>query len=172
VALDDEFLKRLSKLSASQLAAISNIVEQFEAPHEFKRNEKSGLVSECVLRELGDTLLIHHCFSAQPFTKDKFEFALEKAVNFCGGTAELSPRGNPGADIAIDGVPVSLKTQADVSIKADFIHISKFMELGKGDWSDKPEQLKGLRDRFLHHMEGYTRILTLRYSKTDKTHKY
>jgi hypothetical protein len=27
------------------------------------------------------------------------------------------------------------------------------MELGKGVWSDKPEQWKGLRDQFLRHME-------------------
>lgn len=46
------------------------------------------------------------------------------------------------------------------------------MELGKGDWSDKPEQLPGLRERFLRHMEQYDRILTLRYFKTNHDHLY
>jgi hypothetical protein len=36
------------------------------------------------------------------------------------------------------------------------------MELGKGDWSNKPEQLKGLRDQFLKHMKNYERIVSLR----------
>jgi len=172
VPLDESFLVRLSSLSESQLEAIENIVSQFERPFDFQRNDASDLVSDCLLRELGDTLRIHHCFSAQAFTKDKFEYALERSFNICGRRAVLSPRGNPGADIAIDGVPFSLKTQADSGIKRDFIHISKFMELGKGDWSDKPEQLPGLRERFLHHMEQYERILTLRYFKLEREHLY
>lgn len=153
---------RLPKLSASQFGAIENIIAQFARPHDFNRNNKSDLVSECVLREFGDTLRIHHCFSAEAFTKDKFEFALEKVCNFCGIKAERARRGNPGHDITIKGVPFSLKTQADASIKVDRIHISKFMELGQGEWGDKVEDLKGLRDRFFRHMRSYDRILTLR----------
>ena len=176
VALDNSriqtLLTRISRLSESQVTAVENIISQFERPFQFDRNPQSDLVSDCVLRELGDTLRIHHCFSAQAFTKDKFEYALERVFNFCGTAAILSPRGNPGADIAIAGIPFSLKTQADAGIKQGFIHISKFMELGRGDWSDKPEQLVGLRDRFLHHMEGYQRILTLRYFRTEQHHEY
>lgn len=170
--LDESFIARLSGLSKSQLGAIESIVSQFERSFDFKRNDASDLVSECLLRELGDTLRIHHCFSAQAFTKDKFEYAIERSFNLCGRAAVLSPRGNPGADIAIDGVPFSLKTQADKGIKDGFIHISKFMEMGKGDWSDKPEQLVGLRERFLRHMEHYDRILTLRYFKLERNNLY
>ncbi len=176
VALDNAriqtLIARLSRLSESQATAVESILEQFERPFQFDRNPQSDLVSDCVLRELGDALRIHHCFSAQALTKDKFEYALERVFNFCGSSAVLSPRGNPGADIAIEGVPFSLKTQANAEIKQGFIHISKFMELGKGDWSDKPEQLVGLCDRFLHHMEGYKRILTLRYFGTEHDHQY
>jgi type II restriction enzyme len=167
-----ELLSRLAGLSESQITAIDNIIQQFERPITTTRNAASDLVSECVLRELGDTLQIHHCFSAQPFTKDKFEYALERSINACDGKAVLSPRGNPGDDIAIDGVPFSLKTQADASIKVGFIHISKFMELGKGEWSDNPAQLDGLRASYLHHMESYERILTLRHFKYEGHFKY
>jgi hypothetical protein len=48
------------------------------------------------------------------------------------------------------------------------VHISKFMELGKGDWSDKEEDLIGLREQFFHHMRNYDRILSLRRLPTSK----
>jgi len=52
---------------------------------------------------------------------------------------------------------VSLKTQADAGIRADSLHISKFMELGKGPW-----ELPLLRHMFLEHMSSYERILQFR----------
>jgi len=36
------------------------------------------------------------------------------------------------------------------------------MEMGKGKWSDDPEDLKGLRKRFLEHLREYERIFILR----------
>ncbi|GMV50923.1 MAG: hypothetical protein AMXMBFR67_24660 [Nitrospira sp.] len=54
------------------------------------------------------------------------------------------------------------------------IHISKFMELGKGQWKDKVDDLYALRDRFIHHMENYSRIFQLRYFRpiTNSSHFY
>ncbi|MGH9393571.1 MAG: hypothetical protein ACRD1E_05325, partial [Terriglobales bacterium] len=163
---------RLSRLSESQGSAIENIVTQFERSFRFVGNPVSDLISDCMLREFGDTLRIHHCFSAEAFTKDKFEYALERVGNFCGLSAARAPRGNRGHDITIRGVPFSLKTQADAKIRANFIHISKFMELGRGQWGDKPADLEGLRDSFLGHMQGYERILTLRYFRDRQEHAY
>lgn len=77
-------------------------------------------------------------------------------------------KGNPGHDITINGVRFSLKTQADKSLKVGYVHISKFMELGKGDWIDKEEDLLGLREQFLRHMRNYDRILSLRRLPTGK----
>lgn len=163
---------RFPRLSASQFNAIETIVAQFEKPHDFKRNDASDLVSECVLREFGDTLRIHHCFSAEAFTKDKFEYALEKVCNFCEIPASQARRGNPGHDITIRDVPFSLKTQADSGIRASHIHISKFMEMGQGKWGDDIEDLKGLRARFFQHMRNYDRILTLRRLRDPGFHLY
>jgi hypothetical protein len=163
---------RLPHLSASQFAAIETIVAEFARPHEFTRNKGSDFASECVVREFGDTLRVHHCFSAEAFTKDKFEFALEKVCNFCGVPAARARRNNPGHDMTMRGTAFSLKTQADASIKRDRIHISKFMELGKGAWGDNPEDLIGLRERFFHHMRNYERILTLRKLRYPGFHHY
>lgn len=163
---------RLGTLSESQLGAIENIVAEFQRPHQFTRNPSSDLVSDCVLREFGDTLKIHHCFSAEAFTKDKFEFALERVCNFCGVKAKRAPRGNPGHDITVNGQRISLKSQADASIRPEKLHISKFMELGSGDWGDDPDDLDGLRDQFFRHMNAYDRIFSLRKLRTPGFYHY
>lgn len=123
----------LVELTPSQLIWVGGVIEQFHLPHEFRRRDDSDFVTPAVLEMLGDALQIHHAFSRQALSKDRFEFALEAALNRSGIQAELvTNRTNRGHDITIAGVPVSLKTQADAGIREDLLHISKFMELGRG----------------------------------------
>jgi hypothetical protein len=68
-----------------------------------------------------------------------FEYAFERILNLCEIPAALAPRGHPSHDITIRGVPFSLKTQADQGISHHSLHISKFMELGSGTWTDQEE---------------------------------
>jgi type II restriction enzyme len=116
----------------------------------------------------GDALQIHHCFSTEALSKDRFEYALDRVLNRCGIPSTLADKCDPGHDITIKGVPFSLKTQADKSVKAGFLHISKFMELGKGKWEIE-EDLVGLRNRFFAHMTAYQRILQLRRLVNQET---
>jgi restriction endonuclease SmaI-like protein len=148
----------LTELTPSQLDWVGGVIRQFHLPHEFNRAEESDLVTPAVLDMLGDALRIHHAFSRQPLSKDRFEFAFERSLNRAGIHAELvESRANHGHDMTIRGVPVSLKTQADAGIRVDSLHISKFMELGKGPW-----ELPLLRDMFLVRMRSYERILQFR----------
>jgi len=154
----DSILPGLATLTTSQLDLVSAVIKQFRLPHEFERNEASDLITPAVLDMLGDALRIHHAFSRQALSKDRFEFALERSLNRAGIPAELvASRTNRGHDITIRGVRVSLKTQADASIRPNLLHISKFMELGKGDW-----ELSLLREMFLEHMRSYERIFQFR----------
>ena len=106
-------------------------------------------------------MLSHHAGSRQALSKDRFEFAFEAALNAAGISAQLvKSRTNRGHDITIQGVPVSLKTEAAANIKDESIHVSKWMELGRGEW-----KLPLLRDLFLEHMQSYNRIFTLRRLK-------
>jgi type II restriction enzyme len=154
--------KLLPELSESQLGWIEEIVKQFRKAHRYERDENSNIVSPCLLEEIGDALRLHHCFSREPFSKDKFEYLLERASNNCGLRAELARKGNPGHDITISGVKFSLKTQANKGISRKSVYISKFMELGKGQWGDDEKDLRGLREQFFSHMKSYDRILVLR----------
>lgn len=151
----------IPELTAGQLHWLQRVVHVFSAEHRFVLT-KSDLFDDATLQNFGDAMRVHHSFSAEPFSKDKFEYVFVKVLNMSGHTAALAPKGNPGHDATVDKVRLSLKTQADKSVKSDVIWISKFMELGKGDWGDDPSDLNGLRDQFLKHMKNYDRILTLR----------
>jgi hypothetical protein len=168
-----ELLELVAKLSKSKLAYVASVVTGLLGEMTEKRYSKSDLVSEIFLEEFGVHLLAHHGTSSRPLTKEQFERAVERVMKLAGRKAERSPMGNPGHDVTIDGCKYSLKSQADAHIKADSLWISKFMELGKGDWSNKPEQLKGLLVQFLKHLNNYERILSLRALKrTEKGKVY
>lgn len=152
----------LPGLTESQLRWLEEIANQFKRPHTFEFERNSDIVSECMVQEIGDALRLHHCFSKESFSKDKFEYLMERSAQICGFEAELAPKGNPGHDITMRGQRFSLKTQANKGISRRYAHISKFMELGKGAWSDKDEDLIGLRDQFFAHMTHYERVLMLR----------
>lgn len=154
-------VQKLHQLTDSQIDWIEGIIGQFLITHSYEIID-SNLFDVCMLDSFGDALLIHHCLSQEPFSKDKFEYILEKIANFCGNKAQIADRGNPGHDITINGEKFSLKTQADKNIKEQEIHISKFMELGKGQWGREPADLAGLREQFLLHLDAYERILSLR----------
>ena len=137
------------------------IVEGFGAELQVFSDPASDFASDAFVQTFGDLLLIHHTLSRESFSKDKFEHGLETTLRRVGVPAKLAAKGNPGHDITVGGERWSLKTQADRDIKPERIHISKFMELGKGQWVTEAD-LAGLRDRMFVHMQGYDRIFTLR----------
>ena len=156
-----EIVQRIPFLTAGQLFWLDRVMRVFESAHSFEVIA-SDLFDQNTVENFGDALRIHHSFSAEPFSKDKFEFVLEQVLTLSGRNASLAPKGNRGHDIEIDETKISLKTQADHSIRADKIWISKFMELGKGAWGDDPKDLIRLRSMFLQHLKSYDRIFTLR----------
>ncbi len=148
----------LAHLTPSQREWVESVIGQLKLPHTFWRDPASDWITDAVLERLGDALRIHHGFSRQALSKDRFEYAFERALILSGLKAELvRSRTNRGHDLTIEGVPVSLKTEAARNIRTDMIHVSKWMELGKGQWD-----LAALRDLFLEHMQSYDRIFTLR----------
>lgn len=152
----------LGEASDGALAWVENGLAALAGPCQRHRLVTSWLVSDRLLVDFGDVLRLHHATSAEPFTKDKFEYALERLGPPAGLPTTRPARNNPGCDLTLGEHRVSLKTQADRSIKPHEIHVSKFMELGKGVWTDVPAQLVGLRAQFLAHLSQYDRIVTLR----------
>lgn len=169
--LINTLIAAIPELTIGQLHWIQRVVEVFAAEH-YYTVDQSNLFDIDVMRNFGDALRIHHGFSAEPFSKDKFEYVLAEVLKLSGRNAVLAPKGNPGHDITVEDVRISLKTQADKNIKQDKIWVSKFMELGKGQWGSDPGDLVGLRRQFLNHLENYDRILSLRALKKAPNWNY
>jgi len=158
-----EIVETLRRLTPAQQEWVKSAIHAFGTACQFDRAPDSDVVTDAVLVSLGDRLLSHHAGSRQALSKDRFEFAFESALNASGITARLvKSRTNRGHDITIRGIPVSLKTEAAANIKDESIHVSKWMELGRGEW-----KLPRLLDLFLEHMQSYDRIFTLRRLKDD-----
>ncbi|APO91514.1 hypothetical protein BJD11_17120 [Xanthomonas euvesicatoria] len=141
------------------MSLIADVAKQFTLPKTFVCNSyklKNGveLLTQDIADDLGDIIRIHHAFSREAFSKDKFEYALERVQKIHNRPAQMASRGNKGYDIEIEGERFSLKTEASRNIKPNSIHISKFMELGGGQWGTDPDDLKGLRQQFLNHLNG------------------
>lgn len=154
-------IKILESLPEHRLLWVEKVTDILNCPHKFVLKDETFMTEDWCL-SFGDALMIHHAFSNEPFTKDKFEHALVNTAKMVEIKAEFAPRGNRGHDIEINSAKFSLKTQADKSIKRDSIWISKYMELGKGQWTDQPNQLTGLVQMFLNHLDESDRILILR----------
>lgn len=168
--LIETLTKKMYKLDKGQLKWLERIIEIYECDYQYTLHKSTYLKSES-LNAFGDALRVHHAFSAESFSKDKFEYVLANVLSDSGHETILAPKGNPGYDLSCDGVKFSLKTQADKSIKADQLHISKFMELGKGKWDENIKDLEGLREAFLRHLQNYERILILRALSAAKKYR-
>ncbi len=173
----DERIQRLiaaiPELSNYRLQLVDRVVAAFKHPKIFHRNAESTLITPDVLEDFGDVLRMHHCLSREPFSKDKFEYALERVLTESGISATMAPRGQRGFDIEIAGEKFSLKSEAAKAIRENTIHISKFMELGGGTWGSNPQDLTGLRQQFMEALNKINRILILRaLQKGDPIFRY
>lgn len=164
-------IETLRTLKPHQLACVAEVAKAFQGRLDCYIGSGSDFATDKFASFLGDILRLHHSFSNEPFTKDKFEHAMVRVLTELGHDASLAPRGNPGHDMTFEEERWSLKTQADASISVQSIHISKFMELGQGRWKDKAD-LAAMRDRMIEHMEAYGRIFVLRCLSRNRNYRY
>lgn len=92
-------------------------------------SDKSDILTPKFRANFSNRLLIHHATHEEKFSKKSFEYAMCASFTSDGRTAEIvSDPTNPGADLIVDGVKFSLKTEAASSIHPQRITISKLME--------------------------------------------
>jgi hypothetical protein len=167
----NELINLLAGMSQTELDQVAGFIRAAADPPSVTVNPESDFATEAFAVAFGGILRSHHVVSHEAFTKDKFEHALEKVMKDLGHRAARAPRGLAGRDLDVDGERWSLKTQADKGILRGTIHISKFMELGKGAWATQ-EDLYGLRAAMFKHMEQYDRIVSLRCISQFRKYAY
>lgn len=161
---DDERAAAVAKLAAlasEQQRRVLDLIDALTRPRRIRTNPQSDFADPFFVGLFADALVAHHAAAGRrPFTKEKFEHEMVRVLRAAGHVADSVP-GQTARDITFEGAGWSLKTQADAGIEEGKIHISKFMELGRGKW-ETVDDLRGLRDAMLRHMDSYDRIFTLR----------
>jgi hypothetical protein len=161
-----------ARLSESQASDRAFIAEVFLSPIFMTVPRVAApILTPRSASHFGDVLRLHHCFSDEPFTKDKFEHLFKSTLEKDGVAVKKPTTNNPGEDLTIGKERVSLKTQADQNIDIDSVQIHKFMELGRGDWGNNADDIKNLLVQFLDHISRYERIFVLRAINNPKVCK-
>lgn len=129
----------------------------------------SDIVDSKFASNFSARLLMHHATTAEKFKKKSFEYAFVAASVESGRNARLTECGTfPGADVIVNGVNFSCKTEAAAQINEARITISKLME---ARWIRECETeedfLNGVLRRVVPHLQGYERILILRAINRD-----
>ena len=120
------------------------------------------------------SFIIHHTINQHRLDKKAFEYSFRDALRATARKAELDPSDtNPGADIAVDDVPMSLKTEGSKGIRLDRIVISKLMESA---WM-KPYKSLGefhasIAKQILPHFKKYDRMFMLRVFPIENGQHY
>ncbi|EMI0368580.1 hypothetical protein I5T98_02200 [Serratia marcescens] len=160
---DDQLFTLWGKLNDRQKDNFLKWMKAFDVEKTYQKTS-GDIFNDDFFDIFGDRLITHHFSSTQALTKTLFEHAFNDSLNESGVISSLAEsRTNPGHDITIDSIKVALKTEAAKNISKSYIHVSKWMELGKGEWI-----LELLLERFLEHLENYERIFTLRYFKISE----
>ena len=160
----DKLMQVARGLNAAQVALLSDMARALSGPVEEWINPDSDVLSADFAANFSNRLRIYHATNEEKFNKKAFEYALTAASRYAGSEAKILPNAvAPDADVEVDGVRFSLKTEAARSIRPRFIHISKFAEARWIRECRTPEDFaRETKKRVPEHLAKYERIFTLR----------
>jgi Type II site-specific deoxyribonuclease len=171
-------LERLSE-TASQLSEqrqkiLLDLASALSRPIDARVLATSDIASEPFVEGFSGRLLAHHALHEQKLTKKAFEYAFVSASNAANRTAEIVANAtNPGADVLVDGVPFSLKTEGAKSMSRISITISKLMEARWIRECASPEDYcREVTARVPAHLNQYSRVLILRAFELPQYFEY
>lgn len=175
-----EWLKQLVELAGglpdSQVELLVNIARMIGRQVVQETLPGSNIATVAFCRSMLTSLLSHHGTSEASLTKVTFEYVFRDACRSDGKKAELvKSRTNPGQDVIVDSVPISLKTEAHKAIRMDALHISKFSEcraIQQLAANDLAGRITVARDGILQHLSRYERIFSLRAHRPDESILY
>lgn len=120
-------------------------------------------IDERHLWHLGETFARLQANLDAPVTKTLFERTLRFAFQDAGAAVSMpSDRNHAGHDITIDGVRISVKTEAERAMGRDTMRISKLMEAVWSKNFTSTDDVAAAVARVLEHLAGYERIIMLR----------
>jgi hypothetical protein len=162
------------ELPVHRLGVLAQAAQALQREIQVEVGEGSDIASDAFVEDFSGRLLVYHAFHEQKLTKKTFEFVFRGASRAAGRSADITASAvNPGADVKVDGVAYSLKTEGAKSMTKKAIVVSKFME---ARWIREcrtgADFAREVRDRVVEHLGKYERILTLRAFETQRAFEY
>lgn len=159
-------------LDSAQLEMLGEMAEALQQPCEVLVDPTSDLATGKFSDYLLNRLKIHHATSEEKFKKASFEYAFIAAARYAGASASKTKSQTfQGADVTVDGVRWSLKTEASAKISRTGIVVSKFSEARWIRDCETPDDFaRACLPRFLAHLDEYDRIATLRAFSVGREH--
>lgn len=160
----DRLMRLARQLDEAQIQLLCEMADAFSWEVGSYLNERSDLVWDGFGDSLLNRLRVHHATSEEKFNKTSFEFAFKAAARFAGRRAEKTVAHTfQGADVVVDGVRWSLKTEGAANMSGSLITISKFSEARWiRDCVDANDFARETTTRLGRHLAEYDRIVTLR----------
>ena len=161
-------------LSDVQVAVLTRVAERMHKAFESETYPEQGLGSWRFFESFGQFLSTFHMFSDVKLTKKMFETFIADSFRHDGRQAnQVSNSVNAGADVIVDGVGISCKTEGAESMSSGDITISKLME---ARWirecKSSVDVSSRLTVRIREHVSQYDRILLLRSFGTPPQFRY
>ncbi|MGB3237732.1 MAG: helix-turn-helix domain-containing protein [Geitlerinemataceae cyanobacterium] len=152
------------ELQPSKLALLLELATAMTSKIEEDIDPRSDLLTPEFTTHFSNRLLIHHATHEEKLTKKAFEYAFAAASTASGRTTHITVNSTyPGADVIVDNVHFSLKTEASQKISKDKITISKLMEARWIRECRTPNDfVTFVKERVVAHLQQYQRILILR----------
>lgn len=165
----EEAIAALRMLSPIQIEVLGSIITKF-AEEQKSQLERTDFLTPDAFEYFSVRLAVHHASSNVPLKKENFEHILEHSFLRAGHRAKLSESmTHRGADLEVDDVFFSLKTEASKGLNPKSITVSKLME---AKWirdlngpEDVPAQIQSM---IMPHFQNYERIFTLRSYSAPK----
>ncbi|RIK08229.1 MAG: hypothetical protein DCC49_09200 [Acidobacteria bacterium] len=159
-----ELIDLAESLPLRQLEKLLRVAQALAEGIETTVAADSDLLSSAFVNDFSDSLLVYHATHTQRLTKKAFEFAFRDASEAAGREATItSNQVNPGADVLVDGVKYSLKTEGAQGISSLTVTISKLMEAAWiRDCVTGEDFAREASRRIAEHLGSYDRILVLR----------
>jgi type II restriction enzyme len=166
-----DVVRLLKRLSPVQVDVIRAIIHRF-ADEQESQILRDDFLTKPVFEFFSMRLAAHHAYSSSVLKKENFEHILEQAFKRCGiPAARANSMTVRGADLKVDNVTLSLKTEAAQGIRQDAITISKLMEAAWIKQITSTNDIPGyIKSMVMPHFNNYDRIFILRSYVSPKRH--
>ncbi len=160
---NSDIIDRLNQLTNAQVAILETILDEFSKPISCNLY-KTDFLTKDNFEYFTERIRLHHATSSDPLRKEHFEHVLEQTLRNSGRSVlRDTSKTTRGRDLTVDGVGVSLKSEAARNTNPDKITISKLMEAAWIKQLSSKEQLpQFLKQNVLDHFNNYERVFTLR----------